>query len=328
MSQNQTAVAKRDIAQWLTSDAMKDQIRLALPKHMTPDRMVRVMLTAFTRIPKLLDCTRESLLKSLMTCSELGIEPDGRRAHLIPYENRKAGTVECQLIIDYKGLAELAMRSGLVSNIHADVVCEKDDFLYDRGYVEKHVINFREPRGTMYAAYAVCTFKDGTKASSVMSKSEVDAIRSRSKAGQSGPWVTDYNEMAKKTAFRRLAKWLPLSPEVRDAIENDDDGADGLKMADGFAEPRQPVAMPTVKPKPENPPANAAQPAIGPEPTPAAPDNNPPVDDDAVITMAGNGPAGPFKRLLEKYDLTAENWREAPADIRARIAQEIRANAD
>lgn len=221
MSDQTTAVdTKREMMNWLTGAEMKKQFALALPKHLTADRMTRVALTAFTRTPKLLNCTKESLLKCLMSCSELGIEPDGRRAHLIPYNT------ECTLVIDYKGLAELAMRSGLVSNLHADVVCDNDAFTYNCGHVDTHIIDFKKPRGPVYAAYAVCTFKDGTKASAVMSRDEIEAIRKRSRAGSNGPWVTDWNEMAKKTAFRRLSKWLPLSPEFRDAVEKDADAID------------------------------------------------------------------------------------------------------
>lgn len=202
----------------ISGEEFKAQIAMALPKHITPDRFIRVALTAMQKTPKLLDCSQASLFQSLLTCSQLGIEPDGRMAHLIPY-----GSV-CQLIIDYKGLSALAMRSGEILPPHADVVCENDLFEYDRGEVKKHIIDFRKPRGKAYAAYAIVRYKDGGEKAECMSIEEVDAIRKRSKASGSGPWVTDYNEMAKKTVFRRLSKWLPLSPEFRDAIDADADG--------------------------------------------------------------------------------------------------------
>jgi len=216
-----TEIAKKsDVRSLIESDAFKAQIQKALPKHLTPDRFIRVAVTAMTRTPKLAECTQASLFQSLLTCSQLGIEPDGRRAHLIPYGK------DCQLIIDYKGLAELAMRSGVVANIHADVVCDADTFEYDRGTVGAHKIDFRKPRGKVYAVYAICRFKDGTEKAEVLSAEEVEAVRKRSRAGQAGPWVTDWNEMAKKTAFRRLSKWLPLSPEYRDALDHDADAID------------------------------------------------------------------------------------------------------
>lgn len=203
------------LRQQLSSDYFKQQVALALPKHMTPDRFIRVGLTALMKTPKLLDCTQESVLQCMLACSTLGLEPDGRRAHLIPYGNT------CTLIVDYKGIVELAKRSGDVAGVFAQIVCENDDFNWDTGEV-KHQIDFRRARGEMYAAYAIITFKDGSKQCDVMTKDEIDAIRKRSKASGSGPWVTDYNEMAKKTVFRRASKWITLSPELADAFEKDD----------------------------------------------------------------------------------------------------------
>lgn len=188
---------------------------MALPKHMTADRFVRVALTALLKTPKLADCTPESVIQCMLNCSALGLEPDGRRAHLIPYAN------VCTLIVDYKGIVELAKRSGDVSGVFAQVVCENDSFQWQNGEVT-HQIDWRNDRGTMYAAYATITFKDGSKQTDVMTKAEIDAIRRRSKAGNSGPWVTDYNEMAKKTVFRRASKWITLSPEVAEALERED----------------------------------------------------------------------------------------------------------
>lgn len=208
---------KKDIKSLLEGDAFKGAIASILPKHLTAERMARVAIACITRTPKLAECTKESFFGCMMTLSQLGIEPDGRRAHLIPYGNT------CTLIIDYKGLVDLIMRTGNVSNIHADIVCKNDSFKYDCGEVKEHVIDFRKPRGDMYACYTIVTFKDGSKKSEVMSKDDVDAIRKRSRASGSGPWVTDYAEMAKKTVFKRCAKWIQLSSEVMDAIRHDDE---------------------------------------------------------------------------------------------------------
>lgn len=207
----------------LEGPAFRAEIAKVLPKHLTPERMIRVAITATMKTPKLLQCTADSLTRCMLDCSALGIEPDGRRAHLIPFEDRKKGVTVCTLIIDYKGLAELAMRSGLVSNIHADVVRENDVFEYDLGEIKAHKIDFRNERGAAYAFYAICRFKDGSVKADVMSVDEVEAIRMRSKSPNEGPWATDPVEMGKKTVFRRLSKWLPLSPEFRDAVEKDDD---------------------------------------------------------------------------------------------------------
>ena len=228
----QAPVQKRQltIRDQLESPKFRDEIAKALPKHLTPDRFIRVAVSALTRTPKLKECEPVSLFGAMLTLSQLGIEPDGRRAHLIPFENRRRGCVECQLIIDYKGLAEMAMRSGVVSYLHADVVCDADIFEENMGEIIAHKIDRRKPRGEVYAAYAICKFKDGTAKAEVMSSEEIEAIRKRSKAGQSGPWITDWNEMAKKTVFRRLSKWLPLSPEFRDAVEADDEPASHIEV--------------------------------------------------------------------------------------------------
>lgn len=206
-----------------------------LPKVCTPERFARVALTCLKKDAKLMEAIqtqegRMTIAKSFMQCAELGIEPDGRRAYLIPYKNNKTNEYTVQLIIDYKGIAELAMRSGFIANIHADKVCENDEFEYNIGTIEKHRIDFKNDRGEAYAYYAVVTFKDGTKKCEVMSKNEVDKIKERSAAWQTWlrykkecPWNTDYDEMAKKTVFKRLSKWIPQSPELRKAIEIDDE---------------------------------------------------------------------------------------------------------
>lgn len=207
----------------LDSPEFKKAVTDVLPRCLTPERFLRVAILATTRTPKLLQCDQSSFFNALLSLSQYGLEPDGRRAHLIPFENRKRGVTECQLIIDYKGLAELAMRSGVVSYLHADVICEKDEFEYDAGQLKRHKVNFKEPRGKIYAVYAICKFKDGSEKADVMTVEEVEAIRKRSRAGNNGPWVSDWAEMAKKTVFRRLSKWLPLSPEFRDAVDADDE---------------------------------------------------------------------------------------------------------
>lgn len=211
------------IRQKLGGEAFKAAIAQVLPKHLTPDRMVRVAILAITRTPKLQKCDQASFFNAMMTLSQLGLEPDGRRAHLIPFENRKRGVTECQLIVDYKGLVELASRSGAVSNIHADVVCENDVFDVNAGELVRHTIDYRKPRGEVFAAYALARMKDGGTKLEVMSRDEIEDIRKRSRSGGNGPWMTDWNEMAKKTVFRRLSKWLPLASEYRDALDAEDE---------------------------------------------------------------------------------------------------------
>jgi len=223
MSTNETGLVKSEktVQDHLESDAFKAKIETALPSHLTPDRFIGVALNALNKTPALANCTQKSLFKCFLELSEMGLEPDGRRAHLIPFGK------ECTLLIDYKGLVELALRNGDVARIHADVVYEREydagDFIYDRGRIERHRKSLMPERGKVIAAYAEVEFKSGAAKAEVMSVEEIEGIRSRSKSGKNGPWVTDWNEMAKKTAFRRLSKWLPLSPEIREHIEKDDE---------------------------------------------------------------------------------------------------------
>ena len=216
MSNEITTQKPQGLKELINSEQMRDQFARALPKHLTADRFARVAITALTRTPKLAECTPASLMKCLLDLSAMGLEPDGRRAHLIPY-----GT-EATLIIDYKGLVELIRRSGDVVSIRSETVCEKDEFSWSNGEVS-HSVNWREDRGAMQAVYAEAVMKSGEKQSAVMTKAEVEAIRNRSRAGKSGPWVTDFAEMAKKTVVRRLSKMLPLSSEIMSHVERDDE---------------------------------------------------------------------------------------------------------
>jgi recombination protein RecT len=216
-----------DLKSVLTSDKMQEQFAKALPKHLSAERFVRVCVTALTRTPELTNCTQESFFKCILDLSAMGLEPDGIRAHLIPYKNNRESTTECTLLIDYKGLVELVRRSGDVVRIHADVVCDGDIFEFSIGQVLRHTWDISKPRGEMIAVYAMVVFTSGESQAVVLSKDEVNAVRSRSKSATKGPWVTDFWEMSKKTAFRRLCKWLTLSPDLLQHIANEDEAEFG-----------------------------------------------------------------------------------------------------
>ena len=210
-----TSTRPKGLRDWLQAPEFKEQLSLACGEAIKPEHFLRVAITAMNKNPKLLDCTKESVFRCMLDSAAFGVELNGRDAHLIPYGK------EATLIIDYKGYVRLVMNTGLVSNIHADVVCENDDFEYNLGEVKRHVIDFKKPRGAVYAVYCIVTMKDGTKKADVMSDEEVEVIRKRSRSGNSGPWITDRNEMRKKTVFRRLQKWLPLSPEIQEKLDKD-----------------------------------------------------------------------------------------------------------
>ena len=213
-----------DLKSLINSDTMREQFARALPKHLTADRFCRVAITALSRTPKLQNCSPESFMKCLLDLSAMGLEPDGRRAHLIPYGK------EATLVVDYKGLVELVRRSGDVAKIHADVVCENDQFQHSMGEVQVHTYDLRKPRGEAYAAYAQVTLKDGSVQAAIIQKADILATRDKSSGWQAfvkkyvktSPWdpadPQSEMEMWKKTAFRRLTKWLTLSPEIQERI--------------------------------------------------------------------------------------------------------------
>lgn len=244
-----TTLAERPAGQMtirdrLKSQAVLDEIAKAMPSHCKPERMARVALTCLNRTPALAKCTEASFFECLLSLSQWGLEPDGRRAHLIPYGNK------CTLIIDYKGYVELAYRSGTAKNIHSSVVYRGDLFDYDRGKVRQHKPwevrddkDRPEDKGEVFAAYCIVEMAGGVEHHEVMWHSEVEAIRKRSKAGGAGPWVTDWNEMAKKTVFRRASKWIPLSAEIRDAFDRDDDRLDSIPQQTGGLQRAAPVNL-------------------------------------------------------------------------------------
>ncbi len=227
MGQLATQKEKLDSVRDLLARAdVMDAIAKVAPKHLTPDRITRIAMTSIMRTPKLADCTPQSLLGALLTCTQLGLEPDdaGGRAYLIPYANHKKGITEVQLIVGYKGLMELARRSGDIVGLEARVVYDGDNFDYCYGSEPSltHKPKVGAAKKTPVAVYAVARLKTGEPQFEVMDIAEVNAIRDRSRAGKSGPWVTDFAEMARKTVMRRLCKYLPSSPELAQAVTLDE----------------------------------------------------------------------------------------------------------
>ena len=198
-------------------DNFKNKIQCLFDTQEMSDRFLQIAVNATVSNPKLMTCTKESFLMCLMKLAPTGLMPDGRNAHIIPYGN------VATLVIDYKGFVDLAMACPKVSKVEAFIVYENDDCEMVNGEVQHVVSNPFADRGKMVGAYAVCQFTDGTKKFEVMTKAQIDSVRERSKAKNNGPWVTDYEEMAKKTVFKRLQKWLPVTPRLRAAVDIDNE---------------------------------------------------------------------------------------------------------
>lgn len=209
-------------------DANWGRIAAVMPSHVSPERMFQMALSAYNTTPHLSECSAASVLSCVMKCSALGLEPssvDGMgRAYIIPYWNKRTRSYEAQFMLGYRGMIDLARRSGQLEEISARAVYEGDEFEYCYGLHEdlRHVPSLEPKEGRpMTHVYMVARFKDGGHYFDVMSKAEVDAVRKRSKASDGGPWVTDYEAMARKTVLRRAFPYLPVSIEVQQAASAD-----------------------------------------------------------------------------------------------------------
>ena len=225
-SQLQTRQDKiQTVRDTLMSESMQAQMKMALPKHVSVDRLARITMTQIRKVPKLLDCTRESLFGSIMECAQLGLEP-GTLGHawIIPYKN------DATLVVGYRGMLDLAWRSSKIASVFAKEVYEGDRFDWAFGLEPSltHRPNPEADRNTLTHVYAVIKTTDGGTLFDVMSVIEIEALRTRSRAKNSGPWVTDYPEMAKKSVLRRLLKLAPCSAELQRAVTLDEAGDLGI----------------------------------------------------------------------------------------------------
>ncbi|MNX81415.1 recombination and repair protein RecT [compost metagenome] len=199
---------------------------LALPKHVTPERMARLALTEFRKTPALHKCKTESIIAAVFQASQLGLEFGGvmGQAYMVPFKD------EATLIIGYRGYVELIRRSGQIINIQATAVFENDVFEYEQGLDPKlRHVPAKTNRGEITHFYSVAWFKNGQKSFIVMSREEVERIRDGSNGYQmakrfnkSSPWDTHFEPMGQKTVIRRHSKQLPMSPEIQAAMERDD----------------------------------------------------------------------------------------------------------
>jgi len=204
----------------------KDFIAQALPKHMNPDRMLRTAITAYTTTPALKECYVPSLIGAVVACAIMGLEPNTPLGHayMIPFNNKKKNRKEVQVIFGYAGLIELMRRSGNLISINAGVVRVNDTFEFEYGLNQrlKHV-----PCGNLDGEithfYAYANLKDGGQQFTVLTKAEINGVMRKTQSkGDYGPWKDHYAEMGKKTAIRRLSKYMPKSIELSQAVAMDE----------------------------------------------------------------------------------------------------------
>ena len=210
----------------------KSRLQEVAQSNLSADRLIRIMLSACSRNPKLLECSHESIVNFCMKCSETGLEPIGAGgAWPVPYRNKKNNTTEMQFIADYRGLVNCAVRAGCIVEAYADVVRENDTFDYQLGL---HPDLIHKPaktdRGEIIGAYCVYTLPEHIARFVFMDKDEITAIKKRSKAQEDGPWITDESEMCKKTVVRRAMKPFAGRSVALDAAITADDKVTGLKL--------------------------------------------------------------------------------------------------
>lgn len=227
---DQRQPARRDEAPSLVDmiGGMKGEIAKCLPETASPERVARLALTAIRITPKLAESTPASFFGALLSAATLGLDvntPLGH-AYLIPFNRKVKGpngssgwVTECQLIVGYRGMIELGRRSGVVTKTKATVVRAGDEFFVEEGCapVLRHRPSLAADRHTapMSFVYAVAHLVTGGEVFQWLSRGDVEARRQRSRAKDSGPWVTDYQAMAMKTAVRALFPWLPQSAEMQ-----------------------------------------------------------------------------------------------------------------
>lgn len=249
----------KTLAHLLTDPKIKQQMALALPKHMTADRLARIALTEIRKIPKLAQCDQTSFLGAIMQVAALGLEPGGALGHayLIPFDKRgklangQWGVIgtEVQLIIGYRGMIDLARRSGQIVSLSARVVYANDKFSYAYGLDEtlEHVPHEGANPGEMTHVYAVAKLVGGGVQFEVMSRAKVEATRDGSqgytaavksaekyKKPVDSPWSNHFDEMAKKTVIRQLFKYLPVSIEIQRAVGLDEQADAGVPQHNGL----------------------------------------------------------------------------------------------
>jgi recombination protein RecT len=336
---------EQSLSKLISSDRVRSAIAAVIPRHLTPERIIRVAQSATSRNTTLLKCTPSSFITSVVQAAELGLEPGGALGHayLVPFRNGETGQYECQMIPGYRGLISLARRSGEILSIEAHVIYLRDKWKRMQGtepvfshepwapeYNERGEIQGYQTPGPMIAVYAVAKLKGGGTQVEFMHRHDVEKIRMRSPKGRKseGPWKDDYEEMSRKTVVRRLFKYLPVSIELASALDHlitvdgeaeiVDDTApaaaleDGsIRIDDGFAQPR----TEGVKEKITRKRKEQAQPTAAPvEAAPAPPEvqeqptREPGEDDDSDVAVAA----------------FVQQWLRSPA---AQQAQSLIANA-
>lgn len=211
---------------------LKPRYASLIAKYYTPSEFADLLVSAAGRNPELLSCSLISVLRAGIIAGQLGLDPTGvlGLAYLIPYKR------SATFVIGYRGLMELARRSGQVAGISAHVVYNEDIIKVSLG-THARIVHWpitRGERGDIIGAYAVLQLTSGPPIPEWMTKDDIDVIRRRSRAGDSGPWQSDYPMMARKTVLKRLLRYAPL--KIRESKGNPTEIAQATAIEDRFEE--------------------------------------------------------------------------------------------
>lgn len=198
-------------------------------KYLPPERLVKLAIVAITKMPDLQKVPAAEVVAELINCARLGLEPNVEGGRwLLPFKRRTDGGDRYELVAvtDYRGLVDIARRSGEVVAIHADVRRANDlweNWIDAGGATLVHLRHRRaeSDRGDVLGAYAVVRLKNGEVQAAYLTLDEINSAKGRSRGASSefSPWQRDFEAMAKKTAIRRLYNLLPKTPEVQAARE-------------------------------------------------------------------------------------------------------------
>lgn len=259
-------------------DSMADQFAAALPKMLPVETFTRVALTGFRKVPKLLDCNRQSLFAALLDCARLGLTPCTEQASLVPFGK------EVTLIVGYEGFVQLMYRSGEVEQVVAELVYDADEWEYSLGDGGRffHRPNIlADDRGPVLFAYCYAALRGGGRTRvAIVTRKEAERLqRDYGRGDKRSAWYTNFEAMWLKTAVRRAQKFAPKSSELRRALD-----VDGVTYAAGEVVPPADVVDGEVVPPTSAPPATDTPASDDPEPHPL-------VDDDpwAGIDVAQPG---------------------------------------
>jgi recombination protein RecT len=239
-AQHATATTLGGLHQLL--EKYKDQIAHALPKHLTPERMIRVALTAVSQNRKLLECNALTICGSIVQASILGLEPSSvlGECFLVSFWNKKAnrgkGARECQLIVGYHGKIKLVSNTGELLGLNAKPVHVHDEFEFNDGLEPfvRHKYHHLEERGPVYGYWAGAALKSGFKRIDFARTKEIEQHRDRfamTRDGNDqifGVWIEHFDAMALKTMIHRVCKLLPKSAEAQTAWQLDERADAGL----------------------------------------------------------------------------------------------------